>query len=208
MGIFWASRLRKKGAASRFPHSTGIENTGDKPCATSFPRIIFAFLRFCFLLLRGLSCSVLPTIARSLTAATKRRLAYGPSAAKEAGMACRAPRTQSLGIGGAGVGAQASPILSPEAACGGSPTAESSARLSREAVALVRRGFFPVVALIVRGVSSGAWKFWGRWSSSIQGKAPFHATVGAPCSVRCWVLGEECKRRHERRRGKLTLKSC
>ena len=107
-GIFWVSRIRKKGPASRFPHSTGIENkavrrakigaflifavasftaisiqragplgfsawllivtenTGDKPCATSFPRIIFALLRFAFVLLRGLSCSVLPTIARSV----------------------------------------------------------------------------------------------------------------------------------------------
>ena len=52
-----------------------------------------------------------PAIARSLTAATGRRLAYGPSAAKEAGMVSRAPRIQSLAIGGVGLALRLTPHL-------------------------------------------------------------------------------------------------
>ena len=77
-----------------------------------------------------------------------------PSVAKAAETVCRAPRSQPLGIGGVGVGTQAdcrtcvTPhlrlglcLLSPEAACGDHPLSESSARLSREAAALVRWTF-------------------------------------------------------------------
>ena len=46
----------------------------------------------CLLWLRGLSVLRFADQARSLTEATWRRLAYGPSAAKVAGTVCRAPR--------------------------------------------------------------------------------------------------------------------
>ena len=62
-----------------------------------------------------------------------------------------APRTQSLVIGGAGVGARASPILSPEAACGDSPTLGEQLELSAESVELVRWGFLSGLCLHCMG---------------------------------------------------------
>ena len=55
--------------------------------------------------------------ARSLTEATKGRLACGSSLAKVAETVYCAPLTQSLGIGGSGVGAQADPALVSPQTC-------------------------------------------------------------------------------------------
>ena len=78
---------------------------------------------------------------------------------------CRAPRTLSLGIGGAGLALRLTPhlrlgalIFSPEAACGDAPTAESSARLSREAAALVRWTILPVVHSHFTGRVKWGWE--------------------------------------------------
>ena len=65
--------------------------------------------------LRGLSVLRFAGQARSLTEATKGRLACGSSLAKVAETVYCAPLTQSLGIGGSGVGAQAdAALVSPQ----------------------------------------------------------------------------------------------
>ena len=93
--------------------------------------------------LRGLSVLRFAGQARSLTEATKRRLACGSSLAKVAETVYCAPLTQSLGIGGSGVGAQADPALalgatSPEAARGRSPLP----RATRDCPRILSRWFW------------------------------------------------------------------
>ena len=132
--------------------------------------------------LRGLSVLRLPAAARSLTVATRRRLAgvlrwrrsRGQLAERRApspsgwGWRSGRPRTCVWGSD-----------FSPEAACGDSPTWESSARLSREAVALVRWRFLPAVHSHCNGLVKWSWRIGcsmlgGRWGARAAGAWSSH----------------------------------